>query len=251
MDILSPILPRLSYEEVTKFRLSMGDNKRLAKERKLLELLWEDPFRDPYECAGMIYRKKITSLTAYQSLRGRLLQSLVEFVAAQRQQIDHSPESEIFVNLHMAKFLIEKAAPDLAMHFLQKADDLAVKLRHYEFRHLIIRLQMEHAEMLNCDIEALDAAWSLNGRRIAMYRTLVTMTARARKAMEHSRLTGVVADPSAVMAETFDTINLDTEEANDPAYLLAITKAVRNVFIPTKNYKRIDQFASRFYQGIL
>ncbi|MFN8698947.1 MAG: hypothetical protein ACK505_02630 [Flavobacteriales bacterium] len=217
MDILSPTLPVLSHEEVTRFRLSMGSNKRLAKERKLLELLSDDPDRDPYECARIIYRKPVTSLTAYQALRGRLLQSLAEFVAAQRQHINHGPDAEIFVYLHMAKFLIEKLAPEPANHFLQKADDLAVSLRHYEFRHLILRVKMEHFELLSCDLDELDAAWSLNARRIALYRNLVTMTARARKVLQQSRLTGVVADTAQVIADTFGKISLDTEEANDPA----------------------------------
>jgi len=217
----------------------------------LFELLTSAELYDAHECAHIIYRGPVKNLDAYQSLRGRLLQSLAEYVAEQRQYIRHTPKAEIFVYLHMAEFLIEKNCGDPALHFLQKAEDIADFIRHYEFRHLIYRLKIENAALLGCDIEDIAHKWDLNGRRLGMYRHLVITSARARKVLEQSRLTGVVVDPNEVMAQTFSKISLDVEEANDPNYLLAIAQAVRSVFIPTKNYQRIDAFVSRYYNRIL
>lgn len=221
---------------------------RSERELKLFDVLIAHPDGRPKEIAGKIY--KPVNMNAYHSLRKRLISRLSSFVVSKRITREADAPDSPFALLTMARFFIDGSQGTAALHFLRRAEELAERGRRYELLEGIYQLMVDHATMLGISTTEVGQKWEANATRYATFRRLKVAQAIIHDHFQEVRERGFPPDPDTIINPVLRSIQITTEEANNPAFQLALASIIRRAYASVKEYERVERYVGRVYRRL-
>jgi len=248
MDLLLPFLQIFKSKEQTAFRgwLANGNDKRRVVFVKLFDLLLEGT-KQPAEIAQILHKSPSTVQLA--KTRSRLRQFAEEFLPGYYLTEDIPADELPRRYLVLAEIALRRNSMELVRHYLEEAELEALKFRKYDVLQSIYRTAIIHARALKLDVHEYIKRWKINSRRYAIYSEVLMLLAETEYAVDQWRLFGIPFDAEEVL-NRIEQIDLDREEANDPAILYAIARLVRAAILPSKYYRKLHRVAERFHHRL-
>jgi hypothetical protein len=130
MDLLESLILCLDDEAADRLHAFIQTQRRSEREAVLLRLMREHPAERPKTLAAKLYQP--VNLNAYYSLKKRLLNKTINYVAAQRIHTDSASPDALVALVLVARWLIDHNQPAAALFFLKKAEAEATALKRYE-----------------------------------------------------------------------------------------------------------------------
>ncbi len=248
MELLDALIKSLDAAEVSEFRNYLKQTSRSERESRLFQVLIKHPASRPKEIAGKLYQP--VNMNAYHSSRKRLLTRLGRFIVEKRTlEASSTPESlTAFVTL--AGFMLERQQGPSALHYLNKAEAVAAQTRRYEELERIYQLMVDHASILGISATEVSQKWEANAARYATFRRLKIAQAIIHDHFQEVRERGFPPDPDTIINPVLRSIQITTEEANNPAFQLALASIIRRAYASVKEYDRVERFVSRVYRRL-
>lgn len=248
MDILNSLIQSLRLEERTEFRSYLQRNSKSKKELQLLDLVYAVPVIESSEILGRLY--KPVNLNAYHSLRKRLISQILGFLMLKQMKADDQSVGGVLGMISMGQTMIDRNAPKVAAHFLLKAENTAVRKKHFDALENIYNVLIKNLEVLGLEPEEIVQRWEANTQRYETFRKLKMAHAVIRKQISNAKMKGEPLDPETIIDPVIKSINLTVEEANNPEFLHTIVIMARSAFASSKDYSRLEPFLMRIYKRL-
>ncbi len=248
MELLEAIVNHLSSEEKGDLRAFLKRSSRSERELRLLDLLIKNPEAKPRAIAGALYQP--VNMNAYHSLRKRLLTKVCSFVVTTRINLEADAPDSPLAPIALARFLLERQQPQAALHYLKQAEERALVLRRHDLMESICLLLVDHAQVLGIDAVTVTQKWESNARRYETFRRLKMAQALIYEQFKSVKEKGFPPDPDTIINPVLNNISITAEEANDPAFQLALATIIRRAYASVKEYDRIERFVSRVYRRL-
>ncbi len=205
--------------------------------------------RSAEELAEKIYKDKSKAANVRQ-LRKQVNDKLVGVV---REEFvpGNKGSAKIRRLLDFADFLIAKERPQLALEYLQDAENEANANRAYELLENIYHYKLDHCHELGIDPKEAFNVWQLNHKRYVSYMVLLFAKGLLLDMLKQHRRAGVVPDKDDLMKLFYTHFNPDEDEKRDPSFMLRLAQILRRVLITTKEYWRIESAIREIYDDLL
>ncbi len=248
MHILQSIISSFEAAEINEVKSFLKKNVRSELEQKLFDLLIKHPDARPQEIAGKIYRP--VNMNAYHSLRKRLISKLSNFVVTKRISAESDTPDSPLALIAMARFLIERNQGAAALHYLNKVEETAAGTRRYALLERVYLLMIDHAGLLGISAAEISRKWDANADRYATFRKLKIAQAIIHDRFQEVKKKAFPPDPDTIIAPVLQSIKITSEEANHPAFQLALAAIIRRAYASVKDYDKVERFVGRVYRRL-
>ncbi|MBL7943398.1 MAG: hypothetical protein JNM00_11555, partial [Flavobacteriales bacterium] len=245
MDQLLEIAASLLPAERKKFAALLTDasGKRKRKDLSLFMALTKEEVGRGKAAARQLYDKP--NLNAYHSVRKRLMQHLVAFMAGQHH-LQSTPERQQVADLYAAgQFLIARDATAGASALLSKATRLAGDQQMWNEMDDLLSFQVQHAHVLGLEVAPLIAQWEENKRKKESADKMRMALGMIRNQLAHARSSGNIPSLESITRQAFKQIDIGKEARQDIGFMHLLLTMARSAVLPTRDYWRFEQFAVR------
>jgi hypothetical protein len=250
MDILRSVIGSLDSDERKEF-LVFTQRQRQKPGRKdlsLFHLLDQEEVRPPREIARELYATE--NLNAYHTLRKRLTRQLTDYFMLKSMDVDSTSYSAVLGMLAISRHMLTKNRPDIATHFLSKAENIARENDVVDLLDNIYNLQIMHAHELGLDVNELIKKWE-NFRIVAETEERVNMAyGLIRQELNEIKKSGNPRDLSEVMTSAFSQLGIDSETLDRPSLMFKVVSMTRSTVIATKNYYLFESYVTEIYHRL-
>ncbi len=245
MDFLEQTVDNLSPEERSEFRLFLQKQRQNRRDQQLFDLLTLSERPSSRSIAEKLYRP--INLNAYHSLRKRLMAQLLTFVVAKRLQADATMASNVMGMISMGRFMLEKQAGEVSAYFLEKAEQTAIRNGQTELLSTIYQLQIAHSDELKVNLNEVIQKWTENNAKQQAGQKLDIAYALIRRNLAAARKGGTTLDPEEIINAVFRDFQINSEDANNAAYMYKLVAMSRSAIVSTKDYYRLEPFLIKIY----
>ena len=249
MDLLESLILCLDDEAADRLHAFIQTQRRSEREAVLLRLMREHPAERPKTLAAKLYQP--VNMNAYYSLKKRLLNKTINYVAAQRIHTDSASPDALVALVLVARWLIDHNQPAAALFFLKKAEAEAAALKRYALLENIYLIYIDHAGLLHINAAEVCARWEVNAHAYTTFRKLKIAAALIHDQFEAVRESGFPPEPDAIIQPVLKAIQITSEEANNPNFQLTLATIIRRAYASVKRYEPVERFVSRVYRRLV
>ncbi len=244
MNFLQNTIDLLEKQDHEQFKNFLRD-KNEVRNLQLFELLTAKKKHDSITIANKLYQPR--NLNAYHTLRKRLMEFLMQFISLKGMQLKSTSGENISRLIAISEFMLDNAEPEMASHFLNKAEKLAVREDKIELLDIIYHLNIANADRLKKNLDIVIKLWKSNRERLQLKQQLDVAFAIIKKKLAEARKTGTILDPDDTISAVFREFNISSEAANNASFMYKIVAMTRSAIVSSKDYYRIEGSTLRIY----
>ncbi|NER14957.1 hypothetical protein GWK08_15985 [Leptobacterium flavescens] len=248
MNLLESMIPSLSDEEKKSFVLYLRQkNKRADTKNIALFRLLEKRKKD---LSTELYTNG--NGPAYHSLRKRLFENLIDFIAQQNFSRDKSEEMDIQKLILAANYLFEQKQYQVGVKTLDKAEKKAEKLELFSVLNDIYNLQIQFSHFYSdTPLKIITQKFRVNQKRVLNEQRLNMGYAILREELKKLQFEGKVVDLQQLIENTIEQLQISLKEVLTFKSLYQIMFITNEYAAISKEYHSIESFLRKSYDYII
>ncbi|NAS31580.1 hypothetical protein GTQ40_11400 [Flavobacteriaceae bacterium R38] len=249
MNDLNKIIHVLSVEEKKSFisHLKEKNKRHDTKNIAFFRLLDSGTSKD---WETKLYETK--NRPAYNALRKRLYDNLIEFIANRDFELDYSTEKSSLKLVLAAQTFIEKKLPEIAFKILRKAENKALKTDAFKVLNEIYQLQIQYAHLgVSTSLEALISKYNKNKKKVFQEEQLNLGYAYLRKQLNNINYQGNTVDFQEIINKTIDRFNISFKDTLSFKSLYQIMFITNEYAHLNNNYYSVEDYMQKSYDEVL
>ncbi len=251
MDIIREIIGCMLPAERAHFQRLLGGKggKDGRKDLRLFRALLRTDAPAGRRAAGALYGQ--ANLNAYHSVRKRLSQHLLSFIAEEYREESSPLRQKLHTWKTAARYLLNRDAAGGAAVLLTRATRLAGEQQWWQDIDELLSFQVEHAHQLGLEVQPLIEQWEENKRRKTLEDKMRMALGMIRNQLARARADGRIPDLDAMTRSTFRQIDMGKEVQRNVVFMHLILTIARSAVMPTRDYRRFEQFAVRTWRQLV
>ncbi|MBN4081505.1 hypothetical protein JYU23_00085 [bacterium AH-315-C07] len=250
MDHLADIIQSLSNDDVKEFRIFINRQKK-KDSRKDLELfgaLHSDSLNKK-EVAGSLYSDN--NKNAYHSLRKRLIKHITEFIILKNNKEDITRISSIMGQMSLAEYLFRKKRTQAAWHYLEKAEDQAIKTDRYQLLNNIYYTQIENSDSeFAPELRSIIKKKKENLRLAQIDDKGNTVNHLIRLRLKNSSQSGTF-NIQEIVSGILKDYELEEQAESSPKFMYNMVSIIRSNIIANKDYEQFELYVINVYKKLI
>ena len=245
---LNSIIASLSVEEQQRFisYLEKKNRRNDIKNIQLFRLLIEDELSSKAMCLELY---KSYNKVAYHSLRKRLYQSLIDFIANINMDEEKAIDMQIIKFILASRSFLLYRQYKIAYKILDKAEDLAEENHLFPLLNEIYHTKIQYAySNPNIDLDDLIEKYTINQKNHYLEDRLNIAYAKIRQSINKFSSNSHLLNFHNLVNDTLIEYDIDIKESMSFKSLYQLMKIVSLSAFATNDYLKIEPFLINTYQ---